>query len=295
MTDETSGSTVPRRQLGRLLGRFREEALVTLDGTAEAMDCSRQKIWRIEKGMVPVRLPDLKVMCELYGVTDEMRRVVTGLAKETRAKGWWHSYGDSIPEWFSLFVGLEAAASVVRQYDGDLIPGLLQTRGYMTELFRRDQPDATAAERERAIAVRLKRQNLLIRRLPAAPGLDVVLSEAALRRPVPDHAAMSIQLRHLIGAMDLPNVTLRVLPLAAGPPPGSTAGTFVILDFPPARGRNTAEPTTVYVEGLTGALYLDKPSEVAAYERAWRGLETLALDEGESRRMIGEIIGEFDE
>jgi transcriptional regulator with XRE-family HTH domain len=264
MADETEGSTVPRRQLGRLLTQLREEALVTLDATAAAMDCSRQKVWRIEKGMVPVRTPDLKVMCELYGVSGEMAAVVTGLAKETRAKGWWHSYGDSIPAWFSLYVSLETAASAFRYHASHLIPGLLQTREYATDVFLRNQPEMSEEELENAVALRLQRQSLLLRRLPPAPTLDVILSDAVLRRPAPDRTAIIGQLRHLLDAVELPNVSVRVLPLAAGPPLGAEAGSFILLNFPPPRGRNTAEPTTVYVEGLTGALYLDKPSEVAA-------------------------------
>nr|WP_323178485.1 Scr1 family TA system antitoxin-like transcriptional regulator [Micromonospora lupini] len=140
MTDETSGSTVPRRQLGRLLTQLRVDAAVTLDAAAEALDCSRQKVWRIEKGLVPVRVVDARAMCALYRVPDDMRDIVAGLAKETRAKGWWHSYGDVVPSWFSLYVGLESSASVLRQYDAELIPGLLQTREYAGELFRRKNP-----------------------------------------------------------------------------------------------------------------------------------------------------------
>jgi hypothetical protein len=162
-------------------------------------------------------------------------------------------------------------------------------------LFRREQPGISAEELERAVAVRLQRQNLLIRRLPAAPTLQVILNEAVLRRPVPDRHGMADQLRHVLDVTELPNVSVRVLPLAAGPPMGGTAGSFVILDFPPSPGRTATEPTTVYVEGLTGALYLDKPPEVAAYERVWAGLEVLALGERESTQMIKSIIGECHE
>jgi transcriptional regulator with XRE-family HTH domain len=105
------GSTVPRRQLGRALRGLRAEAQMTLDGVATALDCSRQKMWRIETGLGAVRGPDVRAMCELYGVTPELTGALTGLAKETKAKGWWHSYGDAIPEWFELYVGLEQAAS----------------------------------------------------------------------------------------------------------------------------------------------------------------------------------------
>jgi transcriptional regulator with XRE-family HTH domain len=283
---------VPRRQLGRLLTQLREEASVTLDAAAEALDCSRQKVWRIEKGLVPVRVVDARAMCALYRVPAAMGDIVAGLAKETRAKGWWHSYGDVVPSWFSLYVGLESSASGLRQYDAELIPGLLQTREYAAELFRRKNPTMTADEREKLVEVRLQRQGILVRRLPTAPTLRVVLSEAVLRRTIPDRRAMTQQLRHLLDVAALPTVSLRVLPLAAGPPLASETGTFVLLDFPQAFGRASTEPTTVYLENITGALYLDKPTEVAAFDHVWSDLETLASGEAESEKLITSIIEE---
>ncbi|GAB2964785.1 helix-turn-helix transcriptional regulator [Micromonospora polyrhachis] len=290
--DETSGSTVPRRQLGRLLTQLREEAAVTLDAAAEELDCSRQKIWRIEKGLVPARVIDVRALCTRYGVAEEVTELVLGLARETRATGWWHSYGSAVPTWFSLYVGLEERARQVRMYNGELIPGLLQTRAYATELFRRKSPTMPPEEREKLVTVRLQRQNVLTRRLPPAPTLRVVLSEAVLLRSPLDRAGMGDQLRHLLEAGDRDNISIRVLPLAAGPSLASETGAFVILDFPAAFGRVATEPTTIYVEGITGALYLDKPAEVAAYAYVWSDLDSRALDERQSARLIGETIGE---
>src|SRR3712207_1467292 len=101
MTEETGGSTVPRRQLGRYLTALREKAGVTIEAAASELECSRQKVWRIEKGLVPVRAPDIRLLCALYRVGPDMTEVLTGLARETRAKGWWQSYGDAVPAWFS--------------------------------------------------------------------------------------------------------------------------------------------------------------------------------------------------
>lgn len=292
MLDETSGSTVPRRQLGRLLTQLREDASLTLEAVAQGLDCSRQKLWRVEKGLVPVRVVDGRAMCEMYGVPPELTEIVIGLAKETRAKGWWHSYGDAVPTWFSLYVGLEQSARLLRHYESELIPGLLQTREYMAELFRRRSPELSVAELEKLVEVRLQRQSLLVRRLPAAPVFKVVLSEAVLRRPAPDRATMADQLRHLLDVMKLPNLLIRVLPLVAGPPAAADTGTFVILDFPAPFGRTAAEPTTIYMEGLTGALYLDRTAEISAYEKAWSDLEVRALDAAQSMEMITAILGE---
>ncbi|MCZ7475365.1 helix-turn-helix domain-containing protein [Micromonospora sp. WMMC273] len=288
---EDIGSTVPRRQLGRLLRQFRNEAGVTLDAAAEALEYSRQKIWRIECGLGPVRVLDVKAMCELYGVSTEMTEAMRGLAAETKSKGWWHAYGDAVPSWFELYVGLESAAAHLREYGDNLIPGLLQTRAYALGLY---QPGSrlSVEERERAVEVRLQRQSLLTRRLPQPPRLDTVLSEAVLRRTVHGPGVMTGQLTRLLEVSELPNVSLRVVPFAAGPHPGSVAGSFVILDFPISKGGRAAEPSVVYSESLTGALYLDKPDELRAYENAWTGLDALALSEAESRDMIKRVIGE---
>jgi hypothetical protein len=112
---------------------------VTLDAAAEALEYSRQKIWRLECGQVSVRVLDVKAMCELYGVSPEMTEAMRGLAVETKSKGWWHAYGDAVPSWFELYVGLESAAARLRRYDESLIPGILQTKEYPRALSpRRD-------------------------------------------------------------------------------------------------------------------------------------------------------------
>ncbi|TWG17556.1 helix-turn-helix domain-containing protein [Micromonospora taraxaci] len=284
------GSTVPRRQLGRALRDLRTEARMTLDGASEAMQFSRQKLWRIETGLGPVRSVDAKAMCELYGATPNLTGALTALAAETKAKGWWHSYGDAVPDWFELYVGLESAASSIRRFDEALIPGLLQSRAYALAIYQH-RHEVTEEERERLVEARLQRQALFHRRLPRAPKLEVILAEAALLRRVGDAATMADQLRRLLEIGEMPNVSVRVLPLTAGIHRGAEAGTFVILDFPPAK-RNTPEPPVVYLESWTGALYLDRPEEYAAYEQVWAGLDDLTLDEAQSRQLIEKIIGE---
>lgn len=287
---EDTGSTVPRRQLGRTLKELRIEAQMTLDGAAEALHCSRQKMWRIEAGLGPVRPLDVRFMCELYGTTRELSDALTNLAAETKAKGWWHSYGNAVPDWFELYVGLEQSASHLREHDDTLIPGLLQTRGYAEGVFQ-NRSDLADEERDRLVEVRLQRQKLLQRRLPAAPRFDVVLAEPALLRVVGSRAAMAEQLQHLLDVSGLPNVSIRILPLTAGLHFGAVARAFAILDFPPGK-RNEAEPSVVYSESLTGALYLDRREELAAYEKVWTSLDELALDEGQSQNLINKIIGE---
>ncbi|GIG88679.1 helix-turn-helix domain-containing protein [Plantactinospora endophytica] len=287
---EDMGSTVPRRQLGRTLKQLRTEAGVTLDAAAVALECSRQKVWRIESGLGVVRSLDVKAMCGLYDVRPDLVGALVGLASQTKAKGWWHAYGDAIPEWFELYVGLESGASRLRFYYEAMVPGLLQTRDYARAVYDH-RSEVTYEERERLVELRLQRQALLTRRLPPAPRLEVIVHEAALLRTVGSRAAMAEQLSHLIEVNDLPSTSIRVLPLSAGLHRGVEAGTFVMLDFPTGN-RNTPEPPVIYSESWTGALYLDRPDEVAAYETIWDSLTVLALDEGQSKRMINKIIGE---
>ncbi|MFC8846287.1 MULTISPECIES: helix-turn-helix domain-containing protein [unclassified Micromonospora] len=287
---EDMGSTVPRRRLGRALRDLRTEAGITLDAAAEALECSRQKVWRIESGLGSARSIDVRAMCELYRAKNELTRALIALAGETKAKGWWHAYGDAIPDWFELYVGLESAASHIRRYDEALIPGLFQTRGYALAVYQH-RAEVTEDERERLVQVRLQRQSLLTRRLPAAPRLEVVISEGALLRIVGDRPTMAEQLRHLLDVGERDRVSIRVLPLSVGLHRGVEAGTFVMLEFP-LGNRATPDPPVIYSESWTGALYLDRPDEFAAYERAWASLDQLALDEGQSRQLINKIIGE---
>ena len=287
---EDLGSTVPRRQLGRALRELRTEARMTLDGATGALQCSRQKLWRIEYGLGPIRGADVRALCDLYEVNPELTGALIALAAETRSTGWWHSYGDAIPDWFEPFLGLEQAANRIRRFDESLIPGLLQTRNYAHGVFQH-RPEVTDTERERLVQVRMQRQELLIRRLPPPPRLEVILAEAALRRTVVNPATMAGQLRHLLRLAERPAISIRVLPLTAGLHRGVEAGTFVMLDFPPGK-RIEPEPSVVYHESWTGALYLDRPAEYAAYEQVWASLDALALDEGQSGLLINKIIGE---
>jgi hypothetical protein len=287
------GSSVPRRQLGRHLRILREDAQVSVKLAAEQLEWSTPKIWRIESGATSLRALDVEAMCRLYGAPAETTAALMGLARESKARGWWHAYGDAIPAWFELYVSLETAASHLRQYGPELIPGLLQTAAYATEVFVLHHPDMPSEEVARGVAVRLERQKLLTRARPPAPRLAAVLSEAVLRRPLRDRAAMTEQFRHLLRVGRLPNVSIRVLPLRAGLHPGAVAGgSFTILDFPDLGLARGAEPTTVYSDGLTGALYLDKPDEIAAYEKVWASIVAATLDETQSMRLIAAIAKE---
>jgi hypothetical protein len=179
----TTGSTVPRRQLGRYLRDLRNKSRLTVRAAGAQLEWSEAKIWRIETGQTSLRSLDAEAMCKVYGAPLDITEALMGLAKETKARGWWHSYGDAIPEYFDVYIGLEEAASQFSWYESELVPGLFQTEDYARVVIRADNPGVDDAEIERRVHVRLARQALLTR-VTHPPVFDVVLNEAILHRPV---------------------------------------------------------------------------------------------------------------
>lgn len=176
---ERANSTVPRRQLGRFLRQQRETAGKTIKVVAEYMECSVQKLWRIEKGAVPVRGPEVKLLCDFYGADAEVTEALVSLAKETKARGWWQSYNDVVmPEWFELYVGLEGTASRIRTFEPLVVPGLLQATAYMEAVMRADTPHFTDDEVQAGIRIKQERQGLLSRHFPPPPRLDPSFAHA---------------------------------------------------------------------------------------------------------------------
>jgi hypothetical protein len=288
----TTGSTVPRRQLGRYLRDLRNQARLNVRTAATRFEWSEAKIWRIETGQTSLRSLDVETMCRIYGAQPDVTEALMGLAKETKARGWWHSYGDVIPEYFDVYIGLEEAASHFAWYGSELVPGLFQTEDYARTVIRADNPGVDDAEIERRVHVRMARQALLTR-VTDPPALQVVLNEAILHRPVGGRKIMMSQLQQLTEASELPNVSIKVLPFAVGLHHGIMSGPFEILRFPLNGSGQDTEPPTVYVESLTGALYLDKPREVDRYDTAFTDIWESSLDERASQELISQVAREL--
>lgn len=288
----TTGSTVPRRQLGRYLRELRNKSRLTVRVAAAQLEWSEAKIWRIETGQTSLRSLDVEAMCKVYGAQQDITEALMGLAKETKARGWWHSYGDAIPEYFDVYIGLEEAASHFSWYESELVPGLFQTEDYARAVIRADNPSVDDVEIERRVHVRLARQALLTR-VTHRPVFDVVLNEAILHRPVGDEVAARGQLTRLVEVSELPTVSLRVVPFGAGLHHGIMSGTFVLLRFPLNGNGQDTEPPTVYVESFTGALYLDKPHELARYDTAFKNIWESSLDERASKELIIQVTREL--
>lgn len=282
------GSTVPRRRLGRALRALREQNGLRAEDAGAAVELSRAFMYRIEKGVIPARVVDVQALCKVYGASDELTEQLSALAKETKDPAWWNSYGDVIPDWLNDFLGLEAIANRLRQYESELVPGLLQTPRYAESLFRKGGGDDESAIARRVTA-RLNRQQSLTRSEPLPPEYEVVISETVLRRVVGTPEVMVEQLSRLNALSDaFSNLTVRVLPFSAGAHRGAMAGSSVIMRFP-----DNDDPDTVFVEGLTGGLYLRKPKELARYEEVFADIFSRALDKNDSKELIVQVAKEY--
>ncbi|GHJ21554.1 helix-turn-helix domain-containing protein [Streptomyces albus] len=291
---DASGSTVPRRQLGRHLKELREAAKLTRKGAGDLIEVSDTTMWRIETGKAPIRKHDVEALCRHYDASEETTRALIALASESKAKGWWHSYGDVIPSGFDVYIGLQEAASELWIYQAELVPGLLQIEEYARALVRLHNPDEDEEEIERRVTLRLERQSLLTRVSQPPPRLSVALHEAALHLPIGGASVMARQLAHLVYVAQLPHITIKVVPFEAGLQPGVLTGPFTLLKYPVNEEGKEAEPPTVYSDGFTGSLYLDKPNEIASYERAFAGIWEAAHDDQDSVTLISEIAGRHE-
>jgi transcriptional regulator with XRE-family HTH domain len=252
------GPTVLRIVLGTQLRRLRESCGVSREAAGEAIRASHAKISRLELGRVGFKERDVSDLLTLYGVLDGAEREdFLALARQANNPGWWHKFNDVLPSWFETHLGLEEAASLIRTYEVQFIPGLLQTEDYARAVIRLGHPRASARDIERRVELRMARQQLLT--APGAPRLWAVLDEAALRRPIGGPQVMRAQLRRLLEAAQLPNVTLQVAPFQLGGL-AAAGGPVTILRF-----LEPDLPDIVYLEQLTSALYLDKEEDVDNY------------------------------
>ena len=253
----SAGPTVQRLVLGGHLRRLREQAHITTEQAAGVIRGSHSKISRMEHGRVGFKERDIADLLTMYGVTDgDEREALLKLARESNTPGWWQGYADILPHWVEPYFGLEAAASFIRNYELQFVPGLLQTEGYALSLIRLGNAPTEEDVLRRAEA-RMSRQDILSRETP--PRVWAVVDEGALRRPIGGAKVMREQLKHLIDMCDHPAVTLQVLPFQVASHP-AMGGPFTILRFSEPDLRDV-----VYIEQLTSALYLDKPAEVDSY------------------------------
>ncbi|POM23729.1 hypothetical protein BTM25_23500 [Actinomadura rubteroloni] len=278
------GPTVLRILLGNKLRRLREDRGISTEQAGYEIRGSHSKISRMELGRVGFKERDVADLLTLYGVEDQAERSsLLELAREANTPGWWHQYGDVLAGWFETYLGLEEAASLLRSYELQFMPSLLQTEDYARAVIRLGFPDASEEEDiDPRIHLLMTRQRRFTE--PGAPTLWTVVDEGVLRRPLGGRAVLRRQIEHLLELSELPNVTLQVVPFNAGGH-AAAGGPFTILRF--------AEPglsDVVFLEQLTSALYLDKPSDVDTYMRAMNHLCITAARPDDSIVFLRDIL-----
>lgn len=284
MTEEPSGPTVLRILLGTQLRRLRESRGITAQQAARAIRASESKISRIELGRNAFREVDIADLLTLYGVNDQAEREqLLSLASQANQPGWWHRYQDVLPGFFQAYIGLEESAETIRSYDSQFVPGLLQTEEYTAAVL--ELGEFSLDEMSRLAFLRKERQ----RRFTGGDlRLWAIIDEMALRRPVGSPALMRAQLEYLLEISERPGLTLQVTPFPAG---GSYAvpGSFSMLSF-----ATDDLPDVVYVEQLTSAMYLDKPSDVDRYTEAMAKLVNTSLAPQQTIDFIRELLANME-
>jgi hypothetical protein len=274
---------VLRMLLGAQLRRLREASGVTRDDAGYHIRASGSKISRMELGRVSFKERDVTDLLEFYGVDDPAEREkLVQLTREANATPWYQKFQDVVPDWFHVFVGLEEAAQLIRVYEVQFVPGLLQTEEYARAVILQGAPGLDPDEVERRVALRMGRQKLLTRESP--PRYWVVMDEAALRRPMGGRDVHVGQIERLIDMVGEPNITIQVMPFRYG---GHAAegGAFTIMRFP-----ETDLPDVVYMEYLTGAHYIDKPEEVERYAAVMERLSVAGTSPDRTREILSGIL-----
>lgn len=276
------GPTVIRIALGSRLRRLRESCGITREAAGDAIRGSHAKISRLELGRTGFKERDIRDLLTLYGVTDDDKREpYLDMARKANDPGWWQSYSDLLPAWFETYVGLEQAATTIRTYEAQFIPGLLQTADYARSVIMLGNDDET----ERRVDVRMRRQQILHRR--SAPTLWAVIDENALRRPVGGITVLREQIQHLIDISEKSNVRIQVLPYSAGGHPAA-GGPFSILRFP-----EPELPDIVYTEQLTSLMYMEKRHDVELYMSVMNQLSVQSLSPADSLQFLTTVRDEY--
>jgi transcriptional regulator with XRE-family HTH domain len=279
-------STVLRIVLGAQLRRLREQRHITLEAAGHAIRASHSKISRMELGRVGFRVRDVADLLTLYGVTDDgERQPLLALVERANVTGWWHNYNDILPSWFETYVGLEESATGIRNYEVQFVPGLLQSEGYARAVVKLGFPAAPEEELERRVRLRMARQRLL--RGAEPPHLWAVLDEAVLRRPLGGAEVMREQIDHILQALELPNVTVQIVPFSVGGH-AAAGGPFSILRF-----SQPDLPDVVYMEQLTSAVYLEKRDDVDRYLEVMERLCIEAEPASRTREILTRIREEL--
>ncbi|GLY92938.1 transcriptional regulator [Actinoplanes sp. NBRC 103695] len=285
-TQQNGGPTVRRMQLGARLRSLRQAKGITRDQAGWAIRGSESKISRMELGRVAFKERDVTDLLRLYGIEDESEHArLLALAREANTPGWWHAYGDVLTTWFQNYLDLEQAAELIRTYEIQFVPGLLQTDAYARAVIMLGHGSKAQAEIARRAEFRMARKQLLTR--PDPPRVWAVLDEAVLRRPIGGVAVLREQVEYLLEVSKLRNVRLQVMPFASGGH-AAAGGAFSILRF-----GHSDVPDVVYIEHLTSGLYLDKREDVDQYAEAMGRLSIEAEPPQRTPEILRQVLADL--
>jgi transcriptional regulator with XRE-family HTH domain len=288
VSDNRSGGSAPtvlRMVLGKRLRHLREQAGVSFEDAARAIEVTPLTVRRIEKAEVGLRIPYVRELLHTYGVPESEIEDFLSMAREANQPGWWYSYRDVLPDWFSAYVSLESEASVIRLYEPHYVPGLLQTHDYAAALMHIGFPNETKEDIDRRVALRLKRQDLLSK--SEAPAVWAVLDETVLRRPVGGAEVMRTQIDRLNEVLDMPKVRIQILRFSVGAHPGAF-GPFHHFRF-----GFSELPDVVYTESLVGSVYVDQPVDVVTYLEVMDRMSVQAEPVSRTRAILAELRKEL--
>ncbi|MCX5424910.1 helix-turn-helix transcriptional regulator [Streptomyces sp. NBC_00078] len=287
MSERRPAPTVGQVVLGKRLQELRETARLKREEAARVLRVAPATVRRMEMAEVALKIPYVQVLLETYGVPDDEAAAFVALAEEANRPGWWQRFHDVLPDWFSLYVSLEGAATIVRSYEPHFVPGLLQTAQYAHAVMEAGTVGQTGPETiERHVSLRMARQRLLER--PDPPHLWVIMDETVLRRPVSTRGeVMREQLDKLLDFAERDRVTLQIAEFKDGPHPGTYAP-FTLFRF-----GEPELPDMVFTEYLTGALYLDSRTEVSAHLEVLDHMTARAASAQRTKRILRECRRNF--
>lgn len=286
---DLSGTTLPRRQLGRALRDARHALGSTLDQVAQETEFSRATLSRIELGQYEkIKVREVEYLCRYYGLAERRAEYLMDLASEASSKVWWQDYRRYLSDGFSSYLELEHYATDLKFYQPLAVSGLLQTPDYARAIFRAFAPDDPQSEIDKRVEMRVQRRARLLKRRCDIQ-LEFVLHESVLHTVVGSNRAMAAQCRHLADLGTRDGLVIRVMPFSAGIPTGGVIPPFIVLDFP------DTEPSVVHAEGAIGGMMFEDDDDMKRFRSLYEQLRTTSLDEQMSRDRIRKIARRYEQ
>jgi hypothetical protein len=274
--------TVPQRALARALERHREAAGLSREDATRLLEWGSTKVFRIETARVTVSPGDIRELARIYQLSEAGTEQLVELARQAKRPGWWSGMSQALPAGFSVHLELESTAARIQTYEAQFVPGLWQTEQYVRAVLAARSIRSTPEQVERAVAIRLRRQELLHRQAPPPPGIWAVMDEAVIRRAVGGRDVMREQLTRLREIADMPLITIQVLPFSAGAHMAAY-GSFSL--FYPSE---PTFPVTASTDRPAGTLIEDDPADIAQYTLIFEHLQATSLTPSDSARLISE-------